>query len=371
VSKYSRCNGGGEYNGFTLVELLVVIAIIGILIGLLLPAVQAAREAARRMQCTNNLKQLGLAVQNYHDVNSALPAARAKLGYSTHIHNGSQSAGGGWGTGCFLLPFIEQNSVYTTIVQYTKDNTGLHPWGMGDSSSYPAFKTVIDAYVCPSDGYARQPSTDGHNTGRLSYMTSRGDSMWNNNRHPNDEADSRAKTAHRGVFWVGEFPSMSIVTDGTSNTVAWSESCTCTGVSGKRILGSMFSSVSNMYDGNSRPGPCLAIKNGTEATKDAEVYAWRGQRWADGQVMVQCFNTVLPPNSPICSYSGDSVWGAASAQSYHSGGVNAAMLDGSVRFVSETIDCGDAYSYAVTSGKSPYGVWGAMGSISGGETTSM
>ncbi|MBQ7813030.1 MAG: DUF1559 domain-containing protein, partial [Thermoguttaceae bacterium] len=108
--------------GFTLVELLVVIAIIGILIGLLLPAVQAAREAARRMQCTNNLKQLGLAVQNYHDTNNALPAARSMLGKCGYIHNGSKSAGGGFGALVHMLPYVEQNAVYTEIVSYTEPN---------------------------------------------------------------------------------------------------------------------------------------------------------------------------------------------------------------------------------------------------------
>ncbi|MBR4834368.1 MAG: DUF1559 domain-containing protein, partial [Thermoguttaceae bacterium] len=106
----------------------------------------------------------------------------------------------------------------------------------------------------------------------------------------------------------------------------------------------------------------------TELSQDGTASQWRGQRWADGQVMISGFNTVLAPNSPVCSYGSDSAWGSATAQSNHSGGVNAAMLDGSVRFVSETIDCGDSYANAVTSGKSPYGVWGAMGSASGGET---
>ena len=83
----------------------------------------------------------------------------------------------------------------------------------------------------------------------------------------------------------------------------------------------------------------LAIKNGTEATKDGIAAQWRGQRWY-GQVMCQGLTTTLPPNAPVCSYGGDNVWGAATAQSNHSGGANAAMLDGSVRFVSETVDCG-------------------------------
>ena len=355
--------------GFTLVELLVVIAIIGILIGLLLPAVQAAREAARRMECTNNLKQMGLAVQNYHDVNNGLPAARAFLGKSGAIHNGSKT--GNFGTVVFLLPFVEQNAVYTELIAYTEPTRNpqlICPWHDGSyKTTFPALTTVISAFLCPSDGNAKQLSTDGHETGRCNYISSRGDSMWNNNRHPDDETSPVAKTSHRGVFKIGEFPNMSAVVDGTSNTVVFSECVSASGMGGRLIKGNMFQ-VSAMYDGNSRPGPCLAIKNGTEATQDGISAQWRGQRWADGQVLCQGLTTTLPPNAPVCSYGGDNVWGTATAQSNHSGGVNAAMLDGSVRFVSETVDCGDAYSYAVTSGRSPYGVWGAMGSAQGGET---
>ena len=365
--------------GFTLVELLVVIAIIGILIGLLLPAVQAAREAARRMQCTNNLKQLGLAVQNYHDSQRGLPAARAMLGESGVGYNCNEPIGakGPFGTVVFLLPYIEQSSLWTQMINLTSraqwgDNRLQHPWV--DAKSDPAYgdrtilATTLDAFICPSDGNAKMKSTDGHGFGRLNYMSCRGDSMWNNNRHPNDEGSAQAKNAHRGVFRIGEFPEMSIASDGTSNTLIFSECVSAAQSGGRSIKGQLFQ-VGSMYNGNSRPGPCLAIKNGTEATQDALTAAWRCQRWHNGYILDSGFNTVLPPNSPSCSYGGDNVWGVASAQSNHSGGVNAARLDGSVTFISDTIDCGDSYANAVVTGKSPYGVWGALGSAQGGEST--
>ncbi len=367
-----------EQQGFTLVELLVVIAIIGILIALLLPAVQAAREAARRMQCTNNLKQMALAVQNYHDVNNALPAARALLGNCAYPYNyTNQTTAGAFGTCIFLMPYIEQQPLYDTLIAYTNskspDGSKLQsPWGIGDSrTKFPGMDKAINAFLCPSDSNASLPGTDGHYAGRLSYVVNRGDGLWNIDRHPTDESSAVAKISNRGVFRVGEFPNLSSVIDGTSNTLCYSECVTATGMGGRQIKGNVIASVSSMYDGNARPTNCLALKVGTELSQDASTAIWRGHRWMDGRLFYGGFNAVLPPNSPSCSYGGDSVWGIASVQSNHSGGVNAAMVDGSVRFISETVESGLATDYQVATGKSPYGVWGAMASSAGGETKNL
>lgn len=136
--------------GFTLVELLVVIAIIGILVGLLLPAVQAAREAARRMQCSNNLKQLGLAVQNYHDVYKSLPS-----GFITNYPAGALNTAAmmsvtqrtHWSWGAFVLPYIEQTALYNTLNpgQTSMDGLLATPGGLA------ALTTSLPSFQCPSD----------------------------------------------------------------------------------------------------------------------------------------------------------------------------------------------------------------------------
>ena len=142
-----------QRHGFTLVELLVVIAIIGILIGLLLPAVQAAREAARRMQCTNNLKQMALAVQNYHDVNGTCPPLCAPYKAYTRVHPawGNYTAG----VRIFLLPFIEQTTVYTAFDADANSGSNKAVWDQEWTRN-----VKIQTFLCPSDGNSNETSNN-------------------------------------------------------------------------------------------------------------------------------------------------------------------------------------------------------------------
>ena len=371
-------NGGGDRNGFTLVELLVVIAIIGILIGLLLPAVQAAREAARRMQCTNNLKQLMLAVQMYHDSNNSFQPSRGGGG-----KNGNDF---GWlGHHFWILPYCEGTGIYNEAMANNCPDPQYN--GYGNFTKAPTF------FLCPSDGKSKQGCSWQSNSAQTNYCGSWGDSIC--------QTDESSMTS-RGFFPGGLYSraakndsrhvvtrTISSITDGTSNTVAYSELCTANAQGTNNVKGGIvnLSTAEVVIPRNILNAVSPSDRNiltGTMCTFQ------RGQCYAEGCVSITGFQTICPPNAPsarnYASGQSQAGWGygICSAQSYHSGGVNAAMVDGSVRFVSETIDCGDmdanvnGSNYSTMSashgkefsGKSPFGVWGAMGSIDGGETVS-
>ncbi|MDO4586011.1 MAG: DUF1559 domain-containing protein [Planctomycetia bacterium] len=359
--------GGGGNLGFTLVELLVVIAIIGILIGLLLPAVQAAREAARRMQCTNNMKQYMLSVHTYHDVNGTFPASRMNF-YNYNTNQYDDSAYGGFVSATVaLLPFMEQGARYDTLVDMAK-NVPNNSWPFGTD---PVFVDRISTILCPSDGNAQTPSPH-QGMARSSICTSLGDGLWNNAR-PDWGEGATAKVNSRGAFAPLTWRPLSIMADGTSNTVGISEMIGDQNYSTK-VKGGVYK-TSSLHDGRAIPAPCLteAIDPNDISQLVSGTDTWRALLWTDGRSVNGCFTTVLPPNSPSCIYSWPNIdnyaWGTFSAQSNHSGGVNVGFCDGSVHFVSDTIDCGSPNSYGVTSGKSPYGVWGALGSPDGKEST--
>ena len=354
--------------GFTLVELLVVIAIIGVLVGLLLPAVQAAREAARRMQCSNNMKQLGLAIHNYHSTYEQLPAGAVNFhGYSRWPYQTVSAE-------IFLMPFMEMGSLYEGFVRDAKAaNPGSSPW------ESPTLRSagVQSSFICPSatDATAYEYST----VSKHFYVFSTGDAMWHNARSDSQESSSTSKIDRRSMFVPqvdgdrSSTRSFSDCTDGLSQTIAMSE------VRGTpRDLATVrgdVASFNGIYDGTSAlPGPCLTAplqpSNPDQYLDGAD--CWRGLILGDGRAINNRFTTTLPPNSYSCAYGGNnSSWGTFSPSSEHTGGVQGLMFDGSVRFITESINTGNLNAHQVTTGKSPYGVWGAMGSPRGGETVSL
>jgi prepilin-type N-terminal cleavage/methylation domain-containing protein len=347
-------------DAFTLVELLVVIAIIGTLVGLLLPAVQAARETARRSNCMNNMKQLGIGLQNHHDAQKAFPRLQFDNCAPPAVCSDTVNT---WMKGGFvsLLPYIEQNDTYQQLYASSTPGGGASysKW------AYPAFQRTIEPYVCPSDFFPRGAG-ESPPRGTRNYVMCQGDrcSGWS--------ADIR-----RGAFLWGANASKATqikdITDGLSKTLVLSE----------RAIGADNSNSirgDTAFSGSvtSNPAGCMSTAAGDKYVDPTQIvgaggFSKTGRLWADGCPYYGAFNTILPPNSPSCSIrlgSGDRVNGVFSANSYHPGGVVACMADGAVLFVANNIDCGDpTQSYpSATTGKSPYGVWGAMGSISSGST---
>ncbi|MCL2624323.1 MAG: DUF1559 domain-containing protein [Planctomycetaceae bacterium] len=370
---------GGNVRAFTLVELLVVIAIIGILIALLLPAVQAAREAARRMQCSNNFKQAGLALHTYHDATKSFPAGRSQCG----LAGDPTQRGQGWGVGprVVILPYIEQVSRYATFCDEMTNTANLaFPWICNiNSPNIGACRDTIPTYICPSDGKMNAPIVIDFGAGttevaRSNLAHSLGDGLWGNNTNESGPAF----VENRGIMTPNRWKSFGKMTDGSSNTIGMSEVIgterSGTGAFSRNVLGGVVVSP-DMYNGTlSLPGPCLQMRNPLDRTQlvGTLVNSWRGGFFTDGRGVNAAFSTHLPPNSPTCIWweaMGQDAWGALSVSSYHTGGVNAVLMDGSCTFVSNTIDTGNLDTpLDVNIAESPYGVWGAMGTPQGGES---
>lgn len=361
--------------GFTLVELLVVIAIIGILVGLLLPAVQAAREAARRMQCSNSLKQLGLSLHNYESTFKRFPARKNGTnspfaGTARNSSNGGRLAGF-----VALLPYVEQTPMYNQI--QAGDPTGttttttvgggpiVFPGGPAAWGSWSVWNTSPGFLSCPSDGTTfNQPAATAINN----YAFSVGD----------DVTAVRDGTAVRGVFPSTIGVKIAEIVDGTSNTVAFSERLRAnfgltTVVANQIEIGhGTASAVAGMA---SAPALCLTKAAGRYFIAGTVVKGRFGSLWTDGQAERVAFNTALAPNRPGCTDdadgNADSVNVVLPASSRHTGGVNVALCDGSVRFISDSIDTGNTTIAQPDSGFSNWGVWGALGSKNGGDQATL
>lgn len=402
--------------GFTLVELLVVIAIIGILVGLLLPAVQAAREAARRMSCSNNMKQIGLAMQNYHSAFKALPSQGTGLAGVDGF--GSPQAIGSTANSMKMLsafvaltPFFEQQALYDEISNpstFTLANPDVPlttPWpAMGPTPSGPGavegfryrpWMTNIPALRCPSDPGQSLPAK-----GRSNYGVCMGDSwIWlsmlgeyGGNSWSKSSYVSRVNsTMQRGMFSSRVQSRFRDVLDGLSNTIAFGEHLT--GLTDSDSRGQPAYNVSRAFDS---PDSCdlylsperprfwsNGVDGGTEppalyaVVQTSHTRGWsRGWSWAHSSILDTGFLTQAPPNSPVCMWNFLKHYGGnISASSQHPGGCHVAMGDGSVRFITDSIESGDQTSNSpgydnnqdLLSGAlkpgsmSPYGVWGALG----------
>jgi prepilin-type N-terminal cleavage/methylation domain-containing protein/prepilin-type processing-associated H-X9-DG protein len=336
--------------GFTLIELLVVIAIIAVLIALLLPAVQSAREAARRAQCTNNLKQIGLAMHNYHTGQNVFPMGVSASQNTWNIGKCGVAAPGlvswnGWSCQALMLPFLEATPVYNAI------NFSFDPLVCSSQPfSNTAFLTSIPGFLCPSDPLS------GPKTGFINnYCASEGTTIGWAQYYP-----SRST----GVFSYQTPYGLSDITDGSSNTVAFGESLVGTGGNGPvsyKGNGVAVSSYPWVLDATSNTTQTMATiqtcqtgwatatkPGGTPYGGMPNVGTDRGWHWGWGSEAMTMINTIIPPSSTqypwnacrsgcTCgSYDMDHAE-IANVTSQHPGGANILFADGSVHFLKSSI----------------------------------
>lgn len=318
-----------KYTGFTLVELLVVIAIIGVMVGLLLPAVQAAREAARRMSCGNNLKQIGLALHNYHDTYRKFVPARVRTANVAGVNS--------WNTNNIswharILSQMEQAPLYDQI------NWSLYD---GQNQAVPR-AAVVPAYRCPSDpGKGSFPWVDPAGVRQTGSSLVAGDEPVNYVACIGHDAQMRTAPTSRGFLadlsvnstnrTNTGFLSMADFIDGTSNTLAVSEI----------IIGHARSRDNPVPDTQAGADAVTNAVNGCGNTNLATgaTTTGRGIAWFRGyEVASMGFTSVMTPNSALWDCGGNSNHMMMAARSVHPGGVQATLVDGSVKFFTESID---------------------------------
>lgn len=382
--------------GYTLIELLAVMGIIGILIMLLLPAVQMARESARRMQCSNNLRQLALAVANYQGTNHSLPilgscsfsedklpeGVKQKYPYP-RIH-----------TVVALLPYCEYASTFEAVMGLWEtdeiDNTVA-----AVTDAFPDMGISVPIIRCPSDGAEGFADVHGGLLAARSYVYCSGD--WpESGIHGYTKKDEQGykRITSESLEDIGNYNNntrtaipccwpyrdYSAITDGLSNTILMSEK-TLGRLTSRMLkesslaMPSITTSHEESPEGTSGYSACLSASLRLDRqwldAAGSVINCISGVRAYDAIPQYAVFSTILPPNSPMCQYEMDRRI-VHSATSWHSGGVNAAFYDGSVRFIPDTIDCGNLDGGVIKcKGSSDFGIWGALGTINGGESASL
>ena len=384
--------------GFTLIELLVVIAIIAVLIALLLPAVQAAREAARRAQCTNNLKQIGLAMHNYHQTNNTFPQGKSESAVNIG-YKGGYAGWTEWSAQAEMLGYMEQGPLYNSV-----NFNFCGGYGYGMVANITGWTAVIQTFLCPSDinadkggppvssvataqGWGNSTWPPGTNNYRGSIGTTTSVYGWSTGYaccapDPLNIAGGTPATPpfSTGLFCYWLSFGIRDCTDGSSNTIAYAEALTGTNTNNFAILnGSNNNSVVGVtaaMSGEVADASAVSYQNVILPALQACTAAYKagttnqqmsntnGNRWGWGATSMTLFNTVATPNSTIAPFSAckdncpgcgpdDSIF--SNAQSSHPGGVNVLFGDGSARFVKNSV--------------SPQ-TWMALGTRANGETIS-
>ncbi len=371
--------------GFTLVELLVVIAIIGVLVGLLLPAVQAAREAARRMSCSNNFKQIGLGMHNYHSAYDKLPT---QSGGTVSLPTGNNA------TNRMLLsymvgltPFVEQQAIWEQISNPRSVNhngsakvppfnpMGPVPW----DRNYTPWVTQIGTFRCPSDPAVAPANFEGF----TNYAACIGDGIASNNTSclnedglPSGCAGARNGSYNRGFFQTRVATGFRDILDGLSNTIACGEIVVDSNT--KEVVSTVVNRGSNAQffitpvtceDSIDPARPQFHL--GTANTNNWGTSQNKGMRWADGRPVMTSVTTIMPPNKVSCSWAGDGSDAMVTVGSRHQGGAHVLMGDGAVKFITDSIEAGNksanspnwpaGTSTTRPGAASPYGLWGALG----------